>query len=181
MADEKRPPWFKLYGRDADILEGAKSKDVGDAVKAAVRYLNSGQLPEQMTTVQTLIFSKLRTSVDDAVADYKAKCKRAEAARSVKSSKGQSEIKPTSRKDQSEIKRNSDIRLTSSKGQDRRRRRSKISKDILPSSDKGDRETLKGVSPIPQGEPEFEYVPETDPETGEVYYVREVKDDGVAD
>ena len=42
----ERPSWFKLFGHHESLMQIMPSGAVGDGVKAAMAYFNSGALPE---------------------------------------------------------------------------------------------------------------------------------------
>lgn len=63
--------WFKIFSKDLNLLENAAPESVGKAVVAALQYLESGMLPENMDVEMRLVFAQLKSSVDESVEAYR--------------------------------------------------------------------------------------------------------------
>ena len=60
----ERPSWFKLFGHHESLMQIMPSGAVGDGVKAAMAYFNSGALPELEDPFAIALFAALRVTVD---------------------------------------------------------------------------------------------------------------------
>lgn len=66
--------WFKLYANQhGAVLNAVSDADAGHAVKAALRYLETGTLPTGLQGPVAVVFAALRPSVDEAALDYRRK------------------------------------------------------------------------------------------------------------
>lgn len=66
--------WFKLYAdQHGAIFEAVTDDCAGKAVKAALRYLKTGTLPDDLQGAELVVFASLKQSADDAIADYNRK------------------------------------------------------------------------------------------------------------
>lgn len=76
MAKKKlgHPCWFKLWHRQRTVFEAADDAAVGQAVKAALLYLETGEKPKLDGSAR-LVFAGLCQDVDDARNDYRLKSK----------------------------------------------------------------------------------------------------------
>ena len=62
-------PWFKLWTRSLPIFQAAPDDALGRAIRAALVYCNSGEVPE-LDPMANLIFSVLRKDVDEAIVQF---------------------------------------------------------------------------------------------------------------
>ena len=62
-------PWFKLWTRSLPVFQAAPDDALGRAVRAALIYCNSGEIPE-LDPMANLIFAVLRKDVDEALAQF---------------------------------------------------------------------------------------------------------------
>ena len=66
--------WFKLYSeRHGEILNVVSDECAGKAVKAALNYLKTGMPPDNLQGVELVVFTSLKQSADEAIADYQKK------------------------------------------------------------------------------------------------------------
>lgn len=66
----ERPSWFKLFGHHESLMQIMPSGAVGDGVKAAMAYFNSGALPELEDPFAIALFAALKPQIEEAYADY---------------------------------------------------------------------------------------------------------------
>ena len=64
-----KPSWFKLFGNMLPIFEAAPDDAVGRAVKGALRYFDTGELPE-LEAMELVLFSAMRPRVEEAYEDF---------------------------------------------------------------------------------------------------------------
>lgn len=62
-------PWFKLWTRSLPVFQAAPDDALGRAIRAALIYCNSGEVPE-LDPMANLIFSVLRKDVDEAIVQF---------------------------------------------------------------------------------------------------------------
>ena len=67
----ERPSWFKLFGHHESLMQIMPSGAVGDGVKAAMAYFNSGALPELEDPFAIALFAALKPQIEEAYADYR--------------------------------------------------------------------------------------------------------------
>lgn len=161
---EKRPAWFKFYGYVDEQLFASKDKDIATAIKAAAVYLNTGEIPSNVsgTGGAAMLFAHWKTLIDKSVEEYEVACAKAERMRDKRKAKS---ISKESAKTDVKISKES-ANYRSKKSEDR------ISEDIL-SSDTGENgSAFAGQPHSPSGEDEYELVTVKDPETGLVRHVK---------
>ena len=69
MAKEKRAAWFKLFLHQRPIMEAASNEVVGAAVKAAMRYFDTGEVTN-LSPMEAMLFASLKEYADEATEDY---------------------------------------------------------------------------------------------------------------
>jgi len=76
MAKRKlgHPSWFKLFYGQRTVFEAVDDAAVGQAIKAALVYLETGVKP-QLGGLAGVVFASLCRDVDDAWGDYRLKSK----------------------------------------------------------------------------------------------------------
>lgn len=62
-------PWFKLWTRSLPVFQAAPDDALGRAIRAALVYCNSGEVPE-LDPMANLIFSVLWKDVDEAIVQF---------------------------------------------------------------------------------------------------------------
>lgn len=65
-----KPSWFKLFGHHLSLMEAVPDAVAGRAVKAALVYFETGELPE-LEPLTMAVFCALRPQVEEAHATYK--------------------------------------------------------------------------------------------------------------
>lgn len=65
--------WFKLYLNHGPVLNAVSDEDAGRAIKAALRYLETGQPPSEIESAPGIVFAALKPSIDEAIDDYRRK------------------------------------------------------------------------------------------------------------
>lgn len=66
--------WFKLYANQhGAVLDAVSDADAGQAVKAALKYLETGIPPNDLQGCVAVVFAALRPSVEEADRDYRRK------------------------------------------------------------------------------------------------------------
>ena len=65
--------WFKLYLNHGPVLNAVSDEDAGRAIKAALRYLETGQPPSEIDSAPGIVFAALKPSIDEAIDDYRRK------------------------------------------------------------------------------------------------------------
>lgn len=63
------PPWYKLWMRDKPLIDALPDAAVGQALKAAMQYADTGEYPDLEPTAMAL-FAMLRSHVDEACDQY---------------------------------------------------------------------------------------------------------------
>ena len=66
----KRPQWFKLQIAIRPLIDAVDSEAVGDALKLALEYFETGSLPEYEEPLTMAVFNALKKSADEAIEDY---------------------------------------------------------------------------------------------------------------
>ena len=89
MAKRKlgHPSWFKLFYGQRDIFDEADDGAVGRAVKAALLYLETEEVP-QLDPEARLVFASLRRDVEAAWSDYRIKSKAGQDGNNLRWGKG---------------------------------------------------------------------------------------------
>lgn len=64
-----KPSWFKLFGNLLPMFEAAPDAAVGRAVKGALRYFDTGEMPE-MELMELVLFSAIRPRIEEAYEDF---------------------------------------------------------------------------------------------------------------
>ncbi len=72
MAKEKRAAWFKVFLRQRTVVEVASDRAVGAAFKAALRYFDTGEMPN-LNSVASMLFASMKESIDEANEEYSRK------------------------------------------------------------------------------------------------------------
>lgn len=67
----RRASWFKMFVSLRPVIDSAPDDVAGRALKAALGYFDTGNEPTGLDPFTNTLFSAIRPSVDDAVADYK--------------------------------------------------------------------------------------------------------------
>ena len=67
--------WFKLFGRNEAIFSASSDEAVGRAIKAAFRYLNTGEVPE-LDECSNILFAALRRDIDQCAEEYLSTCEK---------------------------------------------------------------------------------------------------------
>ena len=62
-------PWFKLWTNHLPVFEAAPDDALGRAIRAALVYCQTDQLPE-LDPLANLIFAVLRKDIDEALAQF---------------------------------------------------------------------------------------------------------------
>ena len=70
MQKNKGPAWFKLWLHHRSMLEAVSDAVVGKAVKAALNYFDTGEIPE-LDQLELVVFSAIRADADDAYDTYR--------------------------------------------------------------------------------------------------------------
>lgn len=71
-SEMKRPLWFKLRSQLKPLIDEVPDRVAGRALKAALEYLTTGELPE-LKPLESVIFAALKGDVDEACAEYQQK------------------------------------------------------------------------------------------------------------
>lgn len=66
---EKRPSWFKLFLHQETLIQDATEKHVGRALKAAMEYFKTREVP-QLDCVTRMLFLGFQKSIDEAFEDF---------------------------------------------------------------------------------------------------------------
>ena len=66
-----RPSWFKLFLHHKSLIEAVPDEVVGKAIKAALRYFDTGEVAE-LDSLAGVVFAALKPDVDSAFADFQA-------------------------------------------------------------------------------------------------------------
>ena len=69
MSRSRSPSWFKFWLHHKPLIEAVPDDVAGRAVKAALRYFESGEA-DQLAPLETAVFASLRADIDEAVATY---------------------------------------------------------------------------------------------------------------
>lgn len=64
-----KPSWFKLFGNLLPVFEAAPDDAVGRAVKGALRYFDTGEVPE-LELMELILFSAMRPRIEEAYEDF---------------------------------------------------------------------------------------------------------------
>lgn len=67
--------WFKLFGRNEAIFSASSDEAAGRAIKAAFRYLNTGEVPE-LDECSNILFAALRRDIDQCAEEYLSMCEK---------------------------------------------------------------------------------------------------------
>lgn len=70
MAKAKRATWWKMFYHQRAVFESISNEDAGAALKAAFRYFDGEELPDDLSSAAFIAFSVLRASVDEATQNY---------------------------------------------------------------------------------------------------------------
>lgn len=65
----KRPSWFKLWLHHKPLIDAVPDDVAGRAIKAALNYFATGEVV-QLGQLETVLFSSIKSDIDDAHADY---------------------------------------------------------------------------------------------------------------
>lgn len=65
----KRPSWFKLWLHHRPLIDAVPDDVAGRAIKAALNYFATGEVV-QLGQLETVLFSSIKSDIDDAHADY---------------------------------------------------------------------------------------------------------------
>lgn len=65
--------WFKMKARHYEAFAAVSDEQAGKAIKAALAYLNTGEL-SQLDGVEALLFGVLKPDIDESVAAYQKRC-----------------------------------------------------------------------------------------------------------
>ena len=68
-SEGKRPVWFKLHGQQKPMVDAVSDRVAGRALKAALQYLVTGELPE-LKPLEAVLFASMKVNIDEACADY---------------------------------------------------------------------------------------------------------------
>ena len=69
MSRNKSPSWFKFWLHHKPLLEAVPDDVAGRAIKAALRYFESGEI-DQLDQLEAAVFATLRADIDEATATY---------------------------------------------------------------------------------------------------------------
>ena len=70
MAKQNRPVWFRIYLHQLPLICSASDETLGRALKAAMCYFDTGELPVLPEAAQVL-FSGFRAGADESWKDYR--------------------------------------------------------------------------------------------------------------
>ena len=65
--------WFKMKARHYEVFAAASDEQAGKAIKAALAYLNAGEL-SQLEGVEAILFGVLKPDIDDSITAYQKRC-----------------------------------------------------------------------------------------------------------
>lgn len=98
MSKEKKAPWFKIYANNRSGLEAIDSAKLGDALKATMKYFDTGGDPAIAAGIQDevtrIAFNFLRAGADESLKDFAdriADGRRGAAARKEKAQQAETE------------------------------------------------------------------------------------------
>lgn len=81
MSEQKKPPAMNIYSDTVQLLERLKSDDLGLVMSAAIKYYLYGEMPDNLTELQDIVFTTVRNDLDRAAQTYAENCrKKSEAA-----------------------------------------------------------------------------------------------------
>lgn len=80
MSNQKKPPAMNIYSDTVELLERLKSADLGLVMSAAIKYYLYGEMPENLTEVQDIVFTTVKTDLDRAVQTYAENCRKKQEA-----------------------------------------------------------------------------------------------------
>lgn len=69
MSRSKNPSWFKFWLHHKPLLDAVPDDVAGRAIKAALRYFESGEV-SQLAPLEAAVFASLRADIDEATATY---------------------------------------------------------------------------------------------------------------
>ena len=64
-----KPSWFKLFGSMRSVFEAAPDEVAGRALKGALRYFDTGEVPE-LEPMEWLLFCALRPQMEEAYEEF---------------------------------------------------------------------------------------------------------------
>ena len=65
--------WFKMKARHYEVFAAASDEQAGKGIKAALAYLNAGEL-SQLEGVEAILFGVLKPDIDDSITAYQKRC-----------------------------------------------------------------------------------------------------------
>lgn len=68
--NEKRPSWFKVFLHQKPLFQAVPDDVLGRAVKGAMDYFDTGQVPE-LEQLETIVFASLKPYIDESFEDYR--------------------------------------------------------------------------------------------------------------
>ena len=66
----KRPQWFKMQISNRALIDAVDDAAAGRGLKLALDYFETGSLPDDAEPLTLAVFNALRSSADEAIADY---------------------------------------------------------------------------------------------------------------
>ena len=76
----EKPAWFKLFGTQEPLMQAMSDASVGAAVRGAVHYFNTGELPELSDPFAVALFAMLRPHVEESFEDFRRSVEAGKAA-----------------------------------------------------------------------------------------------------
>ena len=67
----EKPSWFKLFGDQEPLMQAMPDASVGAAVRGAMHYFNTGELPELTEPFAVALFAMLRPHVEESFEDFR--------------------------------------------------------------------------------------------------------------
>ena len=76
----EKPSWFKLFGDQEPLMQAMPDASVGAAVRGAMHYFNTGELPELTDPLAVAMFAMMRPHVEEAFEDFRRSVEAGKAA-----------------------------------------------------------------------------------------------------
>lgn len=71
--EEKRPAWVRLFPERLKFCSLMSDADVGAVFKASLVYFQTGEISENLSEGQTILFITMKEGIDESITDYSAK------------------------------------------------------------------------------------------------------------
>lgn len=72
--DRKIPPALNIYTDGCELLFQLEPVEIGNVIKAAIIYYFTGELPENLSRPEALVFTTLKGGIDRSFKSYSDRC-----------------------------------------------------------------------------------------------------------